>query len=152
MSESLGSSSLGISGYTHSLDGTAALEVLLESPLFGSEGKVSDEDGSDLSAGNGTTWGLSGELNVNGGTVELLLVGGSECLSGSSVIGVLDEGLTAGLTTAHDELALGESTMGFEETSKFVLTSGVAEAGSEELGLAIVLVRDSSSGLLNSSG
>lgn len=92
MGESSGSSVLILSD-SDVVDGAARGEVVLNGASVASEGKVSNENSVDLSVVAGATSSLSGELDVDGSAVQVLLVGGIQSCSGSGMVAILDEGL-----------------------------------------------------------
>ena len=130
-------------GNSNTVDGSASLEELLNSPLLGSESEVSDENGGNifttLSLWLVSSGSLSRELNPDGSAIKGLLVGALLGLSGRSVVVVFNEGFSL----VEQELDLGQSTIWLEHTSKGLLSGIEREALSEELHLSIMLIRDS---------
>ena len=147
--------------FTHSdsdtVDGSAILEEFLDGPLFGSESKITDEDGVGFTSwsSSATLWlvstsSLSTEFNPDLSPIERLLVGTVESSSGVFVVGVLNKCFSLGLAHAHEELALGKLTVFSEEFSQAILVGLEGKTLNEELRFTIVLVTDGS-GILSSS-
>lgn len=138
MTESLCSSSFIIESNSNLLDSSAVLEMFLNGPLLGSEGKVTNEHGGNFvrSSSWGSTGWLAGEFNINGSSIELLLVGSIESSSSLGVLTIFNESLSLSVK----ELALGQGTEGLEHTSDGVLISVVGKTRDEELGLTSVFI------------
>ena len=130
-------------GNSNTVDGSASLEELLNSPLLGSESEVSDENGGHIFT-TLTLWlvssgSLSREFNPDGSAVKGLFIGALLGLSSGSVVVVFNEGFAL----VVQELNLGQSSIWCEHTSKGLLSGIEREALSEELHLSIMLIRDS---------
>lgn len=125
-------------------DCSTVLEELLDGPLLGPESEVTNEHSCDVFASCGSStslvssWSLSGELNVDGSSVELLFIGASLGLSSRSVVVVFNESLSFSI----EQLNLGQSSVWREHASERVLGGIVGKSSSEELNLSSVLVVD----------
>jgi hypothetical protein len=110
---------------SNSVNSSATLEEFFNGPLFSSESKVSNENGVGLTSWctiGATLWlvsssSLSTEFNPDGSTIEVFLVSTVECGSSVSVIGILDESFSLGLSHTHKEFAFSKFTVGSEELS-----------------------------------
>ena len=135
MAEALGTVSFRFPGDAHLRNGTGLLEEVSDGVFRGAEAEVSTEDGRRLgdlgSLGHGL---VTGELNLECLSIEVLAVGLCLGLGRLFVSVVLDEGNLL----AEEVLALGEGAELAEELAESFLSHISTDIADEELGLALI--------------